>query len=96
MKKLFYIISSVILISQSLGSSFVMKNMYSQHSLAQGKGKNKNAAISDANKAIPKGYIADSANSPTVQCESDAVMESKSGKCPDGSKVIYTIPVVKK
>ena len=94
--KTFLKLSSIILMLQSFASSFVTKNMYSQHSLAQGTGKNKSAAISDANKAIPKGYIADSANSPTVQCESDAVMDSKSGKCPDSSKVIYTIPVVKK
>ena len=95
MKKIF-LTASILCVSSAFASSFVMKNMYSEHSFAQGMGKNKVAAESDAKKAIPKGYSADSANSPAVQCETDAIFDSKSGACPDGSKVVLTIPVVKK
>lgn len=74
-------------------------NMYSQHSIVQGIGNSSFQAQTDAESAIPHGYIRDPDNSPSIECQNDGIpMEALAWGCKNDkgeNPVIMTIPIIK-
>ena len=94
------ILGSVIMssVAQLQAASFVHHSMYNKVSFSQGMGTDKKSAEDDARSAVPAGYKDDPANSPAIDCAGGkgVTFDSKLNICPDKSKVVYTLPVVKK
>lgn len=75
----------------------IYENMYSDYTLVQGEGKTVEQARKDALASLPKGWVLDDENSPTIECtKTDAVLADGTkcdGKIAD-NKLRITIPVI--
>ncbi len=90
------ILSALLFLSSPVfAASFLEKNMYAEHALAQGTGKTLEAAKVDAQKAIPATHAQDPANSPAIHCQGSATFNDLTHSCPDHSNVVYTIALEK-
>lgn len=96
---LFPLLTSLSLLSLASAEAgqMIYENMYSDYTLVQGEGKTIEQARKDALAALPKGWILDDENSPTIECtKTDAVLADGT-KCDGkvaGNKLRITIPVM--